>query len=156
MAKTKRYSKTSLGRHQTQCKVCQHAKKTEIEDAWVGWASTDSIAVKYGVGCDSLRRHMRFFDFFAKRQRNLRAALEGFVERALETVEPTASALIQAIRTLGELNSRGELITKMETTSINDLFERMSSSELKTYAESGQLPGWFQSSVGAVQTESEK
>jgi hypothetical protein len=39
----------SRGRHEHQCRICRHARRTDIEEAFVGWVSQARIAKKYGV-----------------------------------------------------------------------------------------------------------
>lgn len=42
------------------------------------------------------------------------------------------------------INAAGEWIDRSETTSMNDLFDRMSTEELEEYAQRGALPKWFE------------
>jgi len=68
----------------------------------------------------------------------------------------TASAVVAAIGAYAKINAAGEWIDRTETTSMNDLFERMSSQELEAYAQTGALPGWFEGTVGATAIDSQE
>jgi hypothetical protein len=84
-----------------------------------------------------------------KRQRNIRAALERIIEKAGE-VDVTASAVVAAVQAYAEINAAGEWIDRTETVPLNELFDRMSTEELESYAQSGTLPEWFRTTVGTV------
>lgn len=144
----------SLGRHQRTCSVCGHAQREEIESAFIGWRSPAAIAEEFGLADRaSVYRHAHALGLFPKRQKNIRAALERIIEKAGE-VEVTASAVVAAVQAYAKINAAGEWIDRTETTSMNDLFERMSSQELEAYAQSGALPGWFRASLGATAGDS--
>jgi hypothetical protein len=85
---------------------------------------------------------------FPKRQRNVRAALERIIEKAGE-VDVTASAVVAAVQAYSKINAAGEWIDRTETVSMNDLFEKMTTQELESYAQTGELPEWFKATVGA-------
>ena len=44
----------------------------------------------------------------------------------------------------------------METTSMNDLFDRMTTQELEAYAQTGALRGWFQGAVGGAERDTQE
>jgi hypothetical protein len=136
------------GRHEAQCRICQHAQRLEIEAQFIGWKSPDKIGKTFGICRDSIYRHCRAFNLLEQRRRNLRAALEGMIERSGE-VELTSSAVVAAIVAYSKLNSNGQLIERRESLNLNGLFERMSQAELRRYAESGALPAWFTTVTGA-------
>lgn len=141
----------SLGRHKRTCSVCRHGQREEIESAYIGWRSPAAIAVEYGLADRaSVYRHVHALGLSQKRQRNLRAALEHMIERASE-VEATASSVVAAIQAYAKINAAGEWIDRTQTVSMNELFDRMSTEELESYAQSGALPGWFQATVGATE-----
>src|SRR5271170_5198092 len=145
----------SLGRHKRNCSVCRHKQRQEIESAFVGWRSPTAIAEEYGLADrSSVYRHANAFGLLQKRQRNIRAALERFIERA-DDVDVTASAFVSAVQAYAKINASGEWIDRSETVSMNELFERMTSQELEEYAQTGETPGWFQNAVGATAGESQ-
>jgi hypothetical protein len=146
----------NLGRHQRACSVCGHEQREEIESAFIGWRSPAAIAEEFGLADRaSVYRHAHALNLFPKRQRNIRAALERIIEKAGE-VEVTASAVVAAVQAYAKINAAGEWIDRTETTSMNDLFERMSSQELETYAQTGALPDWFQATIGATAGDSQE
>jgi hypothetical protein len=123
--------------------------REDIEFAFVGWHSPAKIAEEFGLADrSSVYRHANALGLFAKRQRNIRAALEHIIEKACE-VDVTAASVVGAVQAYARINAVGEWIDRSETVSMNDLFERMTSQELEEYVQTGQTPGWFQSALGA-------
>jgi hypothetical protein len=146
-------SSVSLGRHQRTCSVCGHEQREEIESAFIGWRSPATIAEEYGLADRaSVYRHAHALGLFPKRQRNIRAALERIIEKAGE-VDVTASAVVAAIQAYAKINAAGEWIDRTETTSMNDLFDRMSMQELEAYAQTGALPEWFKARVDTTDND---
>jgi hypothetical protein len=151
MPESERKSKTvSLGRHRRNCSICAHAQCAEIEGEFVAWCSAALIAEQYGlVDRASVYRHAHALGLFAKRQRNVRAALERIIEKAGE-VEVTAAAVVGAIQAYSKINGVGQWIDRSESVSLNELFDRMTREELETYARDGELPRWFTATVGTA------
>jgi hypothetical protein len=146
----------SIGRHQRNCSVCAHQQRDEIEAAFIGWRSPAAIAEEYGLADrTSVYRHAHALGLFPKRQRNIRVALERIIEKAGE-VDVTASAVVAAVQAYAKINAAGEWIDRTETTSMNDLFDRMTNQELETYAQTGAKPDWFQAALGATEVDSQK
>lgn len=136
--------------------MCHHAQCAEIESDFVGWRSPAALAQEYGLADRaSVYRHAHALGLFEKRRRNIRAALERIIEKAGE-VDVTASAVVSAVQAYAKINAAGEWIDRTETVSMNDLFDRMSTEELETYAQTGALPPWFSATVGATQGDSQK
>jgi hypothetical protein len=137
-----------VGRHRRTCTVCCHERRDEIESAFIAWRSPAAIAEEYGLGDrSSVYRHANALGLTEKRRRNIRAALERIIEKAGE-VDVTASAVVAAVQAYAKINAAGEWVDRTETVSLNDLFERMSTEELESYAQSGILPDWFRANVG--------
>ena len=144
----------NLGRHRRACTVCKHPDCAEIETAFVAWESAASISAQYGIADRStVYRHAHALGLFEKRRRNIRAALERIIEKAGD-VDVTASAVVSAVQAYAKINAAGEWIERTETVSLNQLFEKMSTPELEEYAQSGTLPAWFRSTVGATADDS--
>jgi hypothetical protein len=76
------HKRSSEQRHERDCKVCRHAEREQIERDWIGWGDTTRIAKQYRLSRDSLYRHAHAQGLFAKRQRNVRQALERIIEKA--------------------------------------------------------------------------
>jgi hypothetical protein len=79
----------------------------------------------------------------------LRKALERIIEQA-ESVEVNASAVVSAIQAYAKINANGQWVDRVERVNLNELFDRMTSEELETYARAGTLPDWFAGSLGAT------
>ena len=60
-----------------------------------------------------------------------------------------ASAVVAAIGAYAKINATGEWIDRTEAVSLNDLFDRMTSQELETFAQTGVLLGWFRATKAA-------
>jgi hypothetical protein len=140
----------SLGRHSTNCRICGHGKRAEIEADFVRWKSPARIATEYRLGNRaSVYRHAHAFGLFEKRGRNLRAALERIIEQVGE-VDVTAPAVVAAVQAYAKINAAGQWIDRSEHVNLNELFERMTVEELETYARDGVLPASFSQTVGAT------
>ena len=153
MSRRKKDSHSSLpnlGRHQAGCKVCSHPRCDEIEKYFISWVSPEKITKQFKLGHRaSVYRHAHALDLFSKRSRNLRAALEHIIEKAVE-VPVNASAVVQAIIAYGKINSQGQLVDRQEVIDVNKLFDQMNPEELHAYARTGELPTWFKAAVGAT------
>jgi len=138
----------SRGRHETNCKVCQHAERAAIEGEFIAWKSPSRIARDWNLrDRTTIYRHAWATGLTEKRRRNVRAALESIIERG-QDVEVTAAAVVQAVAAYARINSEGRLVERSERVDLNLLFEKMTRDELLAYAESGTLPAWFEQTVG--------
>jgi hypothetical protein len=138
----------NLGRHEQNCKVCQHPERLAIEDEFVSWKSPSQIAKDWNLrDRTTLYRHAWATGLMEKRRRNVRAALESIIEQG-GNVEVTAAAVVQAVAAYARINSEGRLVERSERVDLNHLFDRMSQQELQRYAETGKLPDWFEQVVG--------
>lgn len=142
-------ARVNLGRHQRNCTVCAHVQRAEIESDFIAWRSPAVIAEEYGLADrTSVYRHAHALGLFAKRQRNIRAALDRIIEKAGE-VDVTASAVVAAIQAYAKINVAGQWVDRTEQVSLNELFDKMSTEELETYAQDGTLPPWFEATVSS-------
>jgi hypothetical protein len=149
--KPEKRERVDLGRHQNSCTVCTHEQREEIESDFVAWKSAAGIAKEYGLADRaSVYRHAHAFGLFAKRQRNLRGALERIIEQAGE-VEVTASAVVAAVQAYAKINAQGQWIERSEHLNLNELFERMTQAELEKYARDAELPAWFRATLPSGQ-----
>ncbi len=149
--------KVNIGRHRRNCGICHHPQRAEIEADFVAWRSPAAIAAEYGVADrTSVYRHANALGLFPKRQRNIRAALDRIIER-VDSVDVTAAAAVAAIQAYAKINAAGQWIDRTEQVNLNDLFDRMSTAELESYARDGILPGWFEAAtVGATREDSQQ
>jgi len=86
----------SLVRHKAKCGICAHPQLQEIEQEFVNWTSPTKIASEFGVSRDAVYRHSWATGLAAKRQTNIRSALEKIIEQAGD-VEANANAVVAAI-----------------------------------------------------------
>lgn len=146
----------SRGRHEKLCTICKHPKREEIEIDFINWHSPVEISKTYRLADRStVYRHAHALGLFAKRRRNVRAALEGIIERAGE-VEITAASVVAAVQAYAKINTAGQWIDRTETVNLHELFERMTEAELETYARDGTLPDWFRQTATATPPDGEE
>jgi hypothetical protein len=140
----------NLASHERECLICAHPSREEIERDFIAWKSPTKITAEYKLrNRASVYRHAHATGLFPKRARNVRAALERFIEQAGD-VPVNATAIVQAIATFARINAEGHLIERSERVNLNDLFERMTPEELQAYAADGTLPPWFSRATGAT------
>ena len=144
----------NLGRHESQCTICAHPKRDEVEDAFVNWTSVSKIAEEYAVSRDGVYRHAHALGLMDKRRRNVRAALERIIEKAGE-VDVTAAAVVGAVSAYARINARGEWVERTETVNLAEMFQRLTAVELDAYAKDGSLPDWFKTAMGATDNDSQ-
>jgi hypothetical protein len=142
----------NLGRHEAECRICSHERREEIERDFISWRSPAAIAKEYGLKDRStVYRHAHALNLGPNRQRNVRAALERIIEHAGE-VEVNAAAVVSAVGVYARINGSGQLVERSERIDLNQLFERMTATELEAYARDGCLPEWFTNIVGPIAT----
>jgi hypothetical protein len=142
-------------RHARTCAICKHPLRTEIEADFIRWESPGRIVCRYKLRSrNAIYRHAHALDLFPKRDRNIRAALGWIIEK-IGTVKVTAAAAVAAVATLSKINAAGRWIDRSEHVDLNSLFDKMTRAELEEYAVSGQLPDWFERTVGGTATIAE-
>jgi hypothetical protein len=127
----------------------------EIEADFVCWRSPAAIATEYALAHRAGVYRGHALDLFAKRQRNIRAALERIIEKASE-VDPTAASVVAAVQAYSKINAQGQWIERSESVNLNEPFDRMTSTELGADAQDGRLPQWFTNAIGATPTNSQE
>ena len=144
-----------LDRHSNACSICTHPNREDIEHDFVAWKSASTIGREYAISDPrKLYRHANALGLYAKRQRNVRSALEKIIEKAGD-VEVNAAAVVAAIQAYSKINAQGQWVDRSEHVNLNELFERMSAMELETYTLSGKLPDWFTKTTGIAQHSQE-
>jgi hypothetical protein len=136
-----------LERHARDCAICSHTEREQIEIEFLAWESPTRLARRFKISRRTIYRHASAMDLFEKRSRNVRSALEKVIERGCETAIG-ARGLVAAVEAYSKINSEGKWVERRETVNLNELFERMTEEELECYARDGQLPSWFESTVG--------
>lgn len=118
---TKAANPVSLGRHSRNCTVCSHKYREEIEQEFINWTSPKVIGKKFGLkDRTSIYRHAHAVGLVAKRQRNVRIALEKIIER-VEEVQVTGATVVAAVQTYARINSQGQWIERGERVSLNNM-----------------------------------
>jgi hypothetical protein len=134
--------KSNFNRHKSHCKICAHPQREEIERAYIDWVSPAQIAAEFKLRDRScIYRHAHALNLVALRDRNSRALLHRYLERADEA-PVTAGGVMQAITLLGRLNARGELVEPDEQESFEDQLAKMHPDEREAYAKDWTLPSW--------------
>jgi hypothetical protein len=96
--------KQSLSRHSRKCSICRRADRKDIEDAFLRWRDPESIVSEFRLAHHStIYRHANATGLATQRKANLYTALEYIIEKA-ESVKPTASEVINAIRICAQLD----------------------------------------------------
>lgn len=92
----------------------------------------------------ALWRHARATGLIERRNANTAVALAAYIERCAR-VQPNATALVSACSALARLDAEGRDVQRIESVvGLNSLFYKMTQGEARRYAETGQLPDWFQ------------
>lgn len=103
-----------LRHHASQCTICRHPQREEIERDFLDWTGPREIAREYGLGSHTpVYRHAHALGLFYRRQHTLPFALGRLIER-VNDVKPTAASIISAIRLMAKLNARGEYTEEAE------------------------------------------
>jgi hypothetical protein len=134
----------SPARHESHCAVCAHPRRQEIEEAFLFWESASQIAKQFKLTSRLvIYRHVRARGLMEQRNKNIRHAIAAFVERC-SRVRPSAAAFVAASVALSKINAQGETVERIQTMNgLDDLFRKMTRGELLRYAETGELPPWF-------------
>jgi hypothetical protein len=134
-------------RHSRECGICARPDREEIEREFCEWKPIAAIAKARRIPRASLYRHIHGVGLFDKRDRNIKAALAKFIERG-HNVHITAGSLISAIQAYAKINAQGEWVDKQENVTAAKnlaLFDRMTQGEMLKYAQTGELPEWWNS-----------
>jgi hypothetical protein len=102
----------SLAMHAGQCSICRHARRAEIETAFLAWRGPRAIADDYGLGSHTtVYRHAHALGLFARRERALQFALRlsQLIDRAGDW-ESTETDIRSAMRLLARRRARGVFI----------------------------------------------
>jgi hypothetical protein len=128
-------------RHERDCTICHHAHREDIEADFVAWVSPTKIAQTYRVHRNSLYLHTRAMGLTAVREKNLKAALAGIIERGLHG-RVSAGVAVQAVIALSKLNERGETVDRVSISNPN-FFNGWTRGELDQFARTGTLPARY-------------
>jgi len=125
----------SLRRHQSQCSICSHPQRQEIEEAWLGWANTTALADEFRLSRHALYRHMHVLGLFQERQKRVRRLYEKILERT-DLTSFSGSDLLKALKGYVALCEKEE--TKQAASRpTQEVVDPVSAQEAAGSAESG-------------------
>ncbi len=97
----------SLRRHQSQCSICSHPQRQEVEDAWLDWDNTTELASKYGFDRHAFYRHAHALGLFQERQKQRKRLYEKGLER-MDITSFSASAIVKLLQQYESICQREE------------------------------------------------
>jgi hypothetical protein len=97
----------AISRHARKCSVCRHRDRADIDADFLHWHSAENIAAENNLDAAAIYRHAHATGLFNERMRNVRYAAIHIAEKA-ESVKPTASAVLQAIRACTLIDGEGK------------------------------------------------
>jgi hypothetical protein len=137
----------NLGRHESQCSICQHPQRELIEERFLSWESPEKIAREHSLSRYALYRHAHACGLFSKRIQNVSRPLERIIEQSNVRIEkwppPSHSETISAIKLLTKLNHEQEQTKSRQDLDVKALLGRMTKEERAAFAQDGALPDWL-------------
>ena len=109
--------RTDAERHSRKCKICNHPERDLIEADFIQWRHPGEITDMFRISYDALYRHATATGLFELRRENVHLVVQKVLEEVEYVQEPTAAAILRAVRTLACLDSRGRW-TEPPTTHI--------------------------------------
>jgi len=96
-----------LAHHKVRCSICNRPDREAIDEAFLHWRRSWDLVREFKIASrTSLYRHAHALGLFQRRARNMRFALSVIIEE-VETVSPSADAIIHAIRAYSCLDDSG-------------------------------------------------
>ncbi|MGH9688429.1 MAG: hypothetical protein ACRD5K_15205 [Candidatus Acidiferrales bacterium] len=95
--------------HETQCTICTHRYRADIETEFMHWHTLGHIAYDYKVSRSAIYRHAYALGLFSQRNRLLRFSLGHLIER-VQDVQPTADSIVRAVHLFARINDEGECV----------------------------------------------
>ena len=90
-----------------KCTICSHDRRKEIDEALIIGASYRSIAQRFGVSCDSVRRHRlnHLPNELVKSEKAREAARSDNLADKMAALESTALGILERAEKGGDLNT---------------------------------------------------
>jgi hypothetical protein len=96
-----------LNYHRVHCTVCNHPERDAIEEAFLQWRRPCDLAHEFKLSHrTAIYRHAHALGLFEKRAAHTRHALNFILEQS-SIVEPSADAIIRAVRAYSCLDENG-------------------------------------------------
>jgi hypothetical protein len=141
-------SNANLGRHQSQCSICNHPQREALEHDYLHYISVSWLVSQYRIPRYSWYRHVHALGLDQKRRANLLSPLERYIERG-DSAPCTGSAFLKALQLLMELTGAGREV-KSDGLSPKEMLERMSQEEREAFAKDGSIPDWISGATDAT------
>jgi hypothetical protein len=126
----------SLRRHQSQCSICSHPQRQEIEDAWLNWANTIELAEKYRFDRHAFYRHAHALALFRERQKQRMRLYEKGLER-LDLTLLRGPDLVKLLRDYFALCAGEEEAKQAASLPVQAVLDPVSVQEAEVSAENG-------------------
>ena len=139
---TRERPKVNLGRHESQCTICSHPNRLEIEEAFIGWVFSHQIVKDYHVSRDCIYRHAHALDLFSQRQKNIKMVYEKIIEKADLTLM-SGSNILSVLKAYEKICSAEQGAEPVQGADPKKLLGRMSQEERDPFAQEGSLPERF-------------
>lgn len=91
---------STLERHSRKCRICHHPEREFLEAEFLDWGNAERIAREFKVPYSTIYRHARALGLIERRRQNLCPAVEKVLESVEYVDQPSAFAILRAVRTL--------------------------------------------------------
>ena len=128
-------AKRHEGKHSSQCSICKHPEKENIERLWCAGRSGRSLGQEFDLHHTSVVNHARYYGLELDLERALEAILTAAVD-GLDEKGATAAHGNEAIKSMAKLQGRWVDRTELMPTGWGD----KSDDEYEFYALNGRFP----------------
>ena len=94
-------------RHSRKCQICRHRDRDLIEADFLEWSHPSQICEDYKISYRALYRHATATGLLERRRENVCIVVHKLLEEVEYVENPSAFAILRAVRTLASLDSRG-------------------------------------------------
>src|SRR6185437_5793463 len=131
---TKAPNGPNLNYHSSQCTICNHPEREDIDRAILHWHSPTAIAYEFDLPDRRIiYRHAQALGLFRLRAEQSRHALGFLIEQA-QSIVPSADALIRAVRALSCIDDHGHWHEPRKEVVITHRYEEVSVPDNKDHS----------------------
>jgi hypothetical protein len=113
----------SFSRHRRRCTVCHHPRRKRIEQEFLRWRNPAELAREFGIPhCSAIYRHAHAFRLFERRRLNFDCLSEQ-IRECEQSANPTADAVLQAVRLLAQTTLGGQWIDSPRRVIVNNIVQ---------------------------------
>lgn len=145
----------NIGRHQSQCAICQHPQREKVENDYLNWTCVTDLARFCGVSRYSLYRHVHALGLDEQRRDHILLPIERLIERG-DMTDLSGSTVLGAIQLYMKVTGAGQQVKAVERPSPKEVLERMSQEEREVFARDGTLPSWVSEATDATPNEGQE